>query len=655
MPSSVTSTSSSSSNRITGMVSGMDTDTLVKQMMASDTAKIDKVKANKQVDTWKTEAYREVTSSLKTFYSTYFDTLSSTNLKSANSFASFSTSYGSTTSENYVTVKANADSQAGTYSITKLVAATVATITGRNVSKAIEGGTIDQASLGSNITSANNTLSITLNGATKEITFDTDGAITTVGGIRAALQVKINEAFGADKISVDLNSTSDGLIFSAKRDTDTFNINSEGTANSVLGLTDSNLSNKVDLTLSLSKLSKAIGVTFTENASDNDIVFTVNGESFTFNSSETSIQDIMDTVNSSTEANVTMKYNTKTNSFTISSNNTGVTEKLVIADTTGNFMGTIGINSTANGTDASVTLSDGTEIVRPTNSFTYDGLTYNIKKDFVSDTDSATSTPDPIEVTVGTDTTKTYDFIKGFVDKYNEIISKINEQLTEKKYNEYTPLTDAQKTDMTDDQITKWEEKAKSGLLKNDSILSGIVSKLRSTLYDTVEGAGISLSSIGISTTSDYSSRGKLSIDETKLKEALTTKSDQITKLFTGSSDKSYFEALDSSTIRSERYSESGIAQRFSDIIQDAIRTTTDSNGNKGSLLAKAGIVGDRSEYTNTLYKEMINFDKTIYEMNDRLSDRESAAYAKFTAMEMALNKLTSQQSYLSQMMGSSS
>lgn len=644
---------SSNSTRLSGLVSGMDTDAVIKQTLAADRAKIEKLQAKVQIDEWKTEAYREITSSLQSFYSTYFDSTSSLNLKSENSFASFATSYGDPTSSGYVTLTGVSGAKAGTYSITELRTATSAVLSGGNVSKGIEGEAINLTDL-SAISGTNNTISITLNGTTKNITLPTDGSITTVADLKTSLQQKINSAFGADKVTVDLNSTTDGLKFSTVRATDAFSISSESTAKTVLGLDSSNLSNKINLSSNLTDLTNSLNTTLTTGAS-NTIAFTINGTSFSFDASKKSIQDIVDEVNANTKINATMKYDITKNSFSIESNGTGVIEEVVVADTTGNFMSTLGVTGTNKGTDASVTLSDGTKIVRSSNSFTYDGITYNIKQDFTAGTDPVTGeVTKPIETTIKADATKTYDYIKGFVDKYNELIEKVNKKLTEDKYRNYSPLSDDQKSQMTKEQMEKWEEKAKSGLLKNDSILTGILADLRTTLYSSVESAGISLSSIGITTSSDYTKNGKLEINETKLKDALVNKSEQIKKLFTKSSDITYYESIDSTTAKRERYEESGIAQRISDIIQDAVRTSTDKYGYKGTMLEKAGISGDRSEFTNSLFKEMLEFEDSIDEMNGRLNDREDALYAKFTAMESALSKLNEQQSNLMSMLGGS-
>ena len=751
--------------RLSGLASGLDTDTLVKQIMAREQAKLDKIKQKQQIDLWKTDAYREVTSSLQSFYNEYFDTLSSKNLKSANNFASFSTSYAATTSTDYVTVTAGASARAGTYKITSTTKATAAALSSTgSVTGDVFGINVDET-FAKEISSANNNnvFVLTLNNVSKQITLENGTALDSTYVDK--MQKAIDDAFGAGKIILGTAKDASGnittetgkplKIFTA-RGTDSFSIgkayntgaddifsanpteddpltigsdnnkfvlkigtdaytvtiakgtyksagalaamvqeaaesavggahnitfsgasgkvtysttdpggasvsNLEIDANSVLGfdISKTPMGNKIDLN---AKIFDSVGQfgqgsPLDVDGTSEDITFSINGKYFRFNSKTTSMNDIMKAVNADTTINATMKYDLTTNTFKIESRSTGVTSKLAIKDVSGNLMAALKINIPADpvqGTDASITVEgisdEPVTIVRPNNSFTYDGLTFDIKADFTSG-----GTVEPIKATVVSDPTKTFDYIKTFVDKYNELIDKINDKINEKVNRDYAPLTDEQKESLSEDQIEKWEEKAKSGLLKNDSILSGIVTQLRSALYAAVEGAGVSLSSIGITTSSNYEDKGKLVISESKLKEALTNRSEDISKLFTNSSTVSYYESINNSTLKSQRYKESGIAQRFSDIIQDAIRTSTNNNGAKGSLLEKAGMEGDRSESTNLLYKEIMEFDSQIAEMNKRLLEKENALYEKFAKMESAMEKMNSQQSWLMQQFGGGS
>jgi hypothetical protein len=97
------------------------------------------------------------------------------------------------------------------------------------------------------------------------------------------------------------------------------------------------------------------------------------------------------------------------------------------------------------------------------------------------------------------------------------------------------------------------------------------------------------------------------------------------------------------------------VGQRLSDIIQDAIRTSTDKYGQKGLLLVKAGITGDRSEYNNQLYSQVMDYDSQVTTLLSKLSDKEDAYYTKFANLETAMQKMNSQQSWLSSQFGSSS
>ena len=76
--------SSSGNKGISGLMSGMDTESMVEKMLSGTQAKIDKQEALKQQATWKQEIYQDIIKSINGFYGKYFDT-----------------SYGSTLSNNF--------------------------------------------------------------------------------------------------------------------------------------------------------------------------------------------------------------------------------------------------------------------------------------------------------------------------------------------------------------------------------------------------------------------------------------------------------------------------------------------------------------------------------------------------------------------------
>lgn len=98
---------SSSSKGFGGLVSGLDTDDLVNQMLAGTKSRINKQYQSKQRLLYRQEAYREISSKLVSFNNTYlsYSSGSSTNVLSSKFFES----YKYTSSSKYVNVTGNAD------------------------------------------------------------------------------------------------------------------------------------------------------------------------------------------------------------------------------------------------------------------------------------------------------------------------------------------------------------------------------------------------------------------------------------------------------------------------------------------------------------------------------------------------------------------
>jgi flagellar hook-associated protein 2 len=270
---------------------------------------------------------------------------------------------------------------------------------------------------------------------------------------------------------------------------------------------------------------------------------------------------------------------------------------------------------------------------------------------------SATGSSTAATVSVTQDTDGVYDLIKSFVDDYNTLISTINTELSETADSDYPPLTDDQKSSMTDTEITAWEAKAKVGLLESDSTLTDFVSDLRSSLIDSTSVQSTTLSSIGI-TTGSYDTKGKLSINEDTLKAAIASDPESVMNLFTqqatsttssGTSLKgtTIVRSLSSSNLAT-RYKEEGIAYRFYDTIQKNISSIQDSSGNKGILLEKAGITDDASDTDNTLTTLIDKYTTEISTEKTRLNTVEDNLYTKYSNLETYINKMNTQLSALS-------
>lgn len=497
------------------------------------------------------------------------------------------------------------------------------------------------------VDSGNSTFDVTIDGVTKSITLEEKNY--TKNELLSAIQSRLNTEFGANKAMVSMDEATQKLRFESISQTDTITAaKKENGGLDSLGYADANKTNKVDLNAKLSEIAtffKSDIIPADGDIDTYDIEFTINGKEFSFNSSQT-LNEIISVVNGDSEAGVTMSYDQLNNKFIVQSKAMGIASKVQINDSAGNgnlmeALGLAGANEA--GTDASMTFDDGSgpqTISRASNNFSINGIEFSLKSNVT----------DPIEVKISGDPTKTLELVKGFVSKYNELIDKINTELSEKRYSDYFPLTEEYKAEMNESDIKLWEEKAKSGMLRNDSILSGFVSKMRDMLYKDVDGVSKKLYSIGIST-GTWDQKGKLVIDETKLKEAITNSPDEVISLFTKESTTAYSPNM-SAGDRSIRDNENGIANRLYDVMQDYIRTTRNSSGQKGLLLEKAGIIGDITENTNLISKEIESKDLIISTLLDKLIDKESQYYARFTAMETALSQMNSQISWLTQQMG---
>jgi flagellar hook-associated protein 2 len=258
-----------------------------------------------------------------------------------------------------------------------------------------------------------------------------------------------------------------------------------------------------------------------------------------------------------------------------------------------------------------------------TNETTVNGINLKLLKE-----DPATT----VSITVQTDTDAAFSKIKDFVDGYNKLVDEIHSKLRETKYRDYPPLTNEQREGLSDTEAEKWDKKSQSGMLRNDAMLRSVLNDLRSSLYEPVEGINTGelrqLAEIGI-TTGDYRSDGKLYLDETKLRKALTDKPEEVMNLFTKTAE------VEGST------SQMGLGRRIYEDLNAAIKKITQKAGYPGTTLS------DQS----TLGKSITQIGEQMFRWEDRLGRIENRYWRQFTAMEKALDKMNQQSAWMSQNM----
>lgn len=261
--------------------------------------------------------------------------------------------------------------------------------------------------------------------------------------------------------------------------------------------------------------------------SEENVIFTINDTVIDVGKSykNATIKDIMNAINNS-DAGVKIQYDSLNDKFTLTSTVEGEASSITFEDTDeeNGLLKALGIveGTYTQGTDAEFTLNGVEGMKRSSNQFTIDGVRFSLNE----------ITTETVTLEISNDIDTVVENIKGLVESYNDILDEINGLIHQKRDRDYRPLTKEQKDAMSEEEIEKWEEKAKTGLLSNDSILSGMLNEMRKALFDKVEGTSISVFDIGISTGAYYE-RGKLILDETKLRTALTNNFDEVVKLFT--------------------------------------------------------------------------------------------------------------------------
>ena len=159
------------------------------------------------------------------------------------------------------------------------------------------------------------------------------------------------------------------------------------------------------------------------------------------------------------------------------------------------------------GRDAVISLN-GVKYTNTTNDFAINGLNISVNgvTDDVLDPDnydvSNLNGSTAISINTTTDSQGIYDTVKDFLTEYNNIINEITKLYNADSAGSYEPLTDDEKDKMSDTEIEKWETKIKDSLLRRDNSLSSVMNAMMTSMSQAIEinGKSYSLSSFGIQT-----------------------------------------------------------------------------------------------------------------------------------------------------------
>lgn len=330
------------------------------------------------------------------------------------------------------------------------------------------------------------------------------------------------------------------------------------------------------------------------------------------------VESIVKKINEKSEGRYTATYSDMTGKFSIKSNTTGEKSEISIVDVEkqpdGTFTDTgtsssldfLGIDGQpVKGQNAVIKVKDESgkllkDLNQETNVFTIDGVTYDVKGVGSATLETRVDTKDAIES------------VKQFVEDYNKLVGDIYKSVTSKKDKDYPPLTEAQKKEMSKEEIEKWEEKAKVGHLRNDNELR----KFLDELTGVFRGA---LNEFGIEVSKDYHKPGQLTIDIDKLTKSMNANPSQVT-------------------------------EKLKSTLENTKNVMNKYVGNSKSILVqKSGTEGSASDVNNVFSREIKKQEDTIKALIRRMNDKENALYKKFAKLESNMSKLNSQMNYLLQ------
>ena len=536
--------------RMTGMVSGLDTDSIVQELVSAYSTKKEKYEKEQTKLGWKQDIWKDLNKEVNTFYK------SVGNLRFSGGYSTKKTTSSDTTK---ATVSAESNAVTGTQKLHVLATAQSGYLTGGKITAQNSSTKVTSATTLAELGFTEDETSLKFSAKDKDGNdISTDIKLSkdsTIGSAVSALRdAGLNASFDENTGRIFLSSSSTGAA------TD-FSLKSDGSdaSTKLLNVLSLNTDSSVDASKRATKI----------DGSDAAIV--LNGVVYTSSSNNFSINGLSISVNAVTDS----------------------------------------LDLSAAKTDSGLDENKITELLA----------------------DNPLDDSKAISVTTSTDTQGIYDKIKDFLTSYNNIINKMTKLYNADSAGSYEPLTDDEKSEMSDTEIEKWETKIKDSLLRRDSTLSTVMSAMTTAMSGgaTVNGKTYFLSSFGMSTL------GYMNAAENE-QNAYHIDGDEDDENTSGNTDK-LMAALNSDPDTVVDFMKQ-LATNLYNAIDKQMTSTT--------MRSRYSIYNDKE--MTTQYK---NYTTTIKEWETKISDKEDYYYKKFSSMETALSKLNSQTSSLSGLLGS--
>lgn len=599
--------------RFSGLSSGIDTDNVVKAMLAPQQSKIDKQKQQETLLNWKKDAWKDMNYKLNTFFSKYVNKLRFE--------STFGKSIVSNSNTNALSVDTTSNIPAGTHKIEISQVATTAYMQNKGmsaVSHLTDSNTLKDLGITENTKIRIEKLNA--DGSVADVAQITLKANDTLDDINEALQ---NEGTNLQLVVADnkIKITSSGS--GAERTTIKVVSNNTDPDGEFQG--DSNLLSKLGFSNSLaikegvtaesgdfSTISKGtrlslLGITSgIINVKSKPIDLSVIG---TIGELETAIK--------AADSSLNVNFDVANKRFFISTKETGISAKIEISGAYLEELGLLhqGAASTLQGVEAIYKYND-MQFASQSNIVTVNGIRMTLKE----------KTTTPITISATRDLQAVADTVKEFIEQYNALIEEIDSKVNAKKSYKYNPLTDEQKKDMKEADIKSWEDKIKQSLFSNDPQLKDVANMMREILGSAASGGAYkTLSDVGI-TTGNWKEGGKLYFDEEKFKTSLEKDSQGVIDLFTGGQN---------SILATDK----GIFTKLYEKMNSEMKST--------KIRTYGSFYNDKP-----VDDSLKNISDKIYSLEQTYSRMEEMYYKKFTAMEKMLSQLNSQSNWLTAQLG---
>ena len=435
--------------RVSGINSGLDTDSIVQELVSAYSQKTEKYEKQQTKLGWKQEIWKNLNTKVYSFYN------SVGKLRFSSAYSLKKTSVSDTTK---ATVSASSDAVNGTQKLHVLSTAQSGYLTGGKLS------------------------------LRNEVTNDDGSTSLEKASGKVTATTKMSElGYTGDETTLSINTTDeDGNAV-----TKTISLAKDSTVQDVVNALKDN----------------GLNASFDENNGRLFVSSKETGKAADFTISASTTKMVAKTDD---DGNVVKDKdgNTVMEEVTASDDDIAASKKLLGLlglNTTDNTYGNQAVK--IDGRDAVIALN-GVVYTNTTNDFAINGLNISVTgvTDDVTDPEnvdlSKLDDSTAITITTTTDSQGIYDKVKDFLTEYNNIINEITKLYNADSAGSYEPLTDDEKDQMSDTEIEKWETKIKDSLLRRDSSLSTIMNSMMTAMSGGIEvnGKTYSLSSFGIQT-----------------------------------------------------------------------------------------------------------------------------------------------------------